>query len=79
MMKRAVVKQVKELTMHHILTRLVGPQQESRHDISDFVAACQKYGQVSAPGFPDPSKCHATGKGRGSSSRGDSYCSPSGH
>ena len=32
-------------------------------DLADVATACRNYGQVSAPGLPDPSKCHATGKG----------------
>ncbi len=24
---------------------------------------CQQYGKISSPGSPDPSRCHATGKG----------------
>ena len=30
---------------------------------TDSNAACQNSGEVSEPGLPDPSKCHATGKG----------------
>ena len=31
--------------------------------LADLTAACKNYGQVYIPGSPDPSKCHATGKG----------------
>ena len=65
MMKTAVVKQVKELTTT-FSPDLLEPSKKADMTFSaptDFVAACQKYGQVSAPGFPDPSKCHTTGKG----------------
>ena len=65
MMKTAVVKQVKELTTT-FSPDLLKPSKKADMTFSaptDFVAACQKYGQVSAQGFPDPSKCHATGKG----------------
>ena len=66
-MKTAVVKQVKELTTT-FSPDLLEPSMKAKADIMfsapiDLLAACQKYGQVSAPGFPDPSKCHATGKG----------------
>ena len=30
----------------------------------DVVKACQHYGQVSSLGAPDPTRCHATGKGK---------------
>ena len=65
MMKTAVVKQVKELTTT-FSPDLLQPSKKADMTFSaptDLVAACQKYGQVSAPGFPDPSKCHTTGKG----------------
>jgi hypothetical protein len=29
----------------------------------EMISQCQKHGQVLASGAPDPSKCHATGKG----------------
>ena len=64
-MKTAVVKQVKELTTT-FSPDLLEPSMKADITFSapiDLLAACQKYGQVSAPGFPDPSKCHATGKG----------------
>ena len=65
MMKAAVVKQVKEL-ITTFSPDLLEPSKKADMTFSaptDFVAACQKYGQVSAPDFPDPSKCHTTGKG----------------
>ena len=65
MMKTAVVKQVKELTTT-FSPDLLEPSKKADMTFSvptDFVAACQKYGQISAPGFPDPTKCHTTGKG----------------
>ena len=65
MMKTAVVKQVKELTTT-FSPDLLEPSKKADMTFSapmSFMAACQKYGQVSAPDLPDPSKCHATGKG----------------
>ena len=65
MMKTAVVKQVKEMTTT-ISPDLLVPSKKANVTFSastKFVTACQKYGQVSAPGFPDSSKCHVTGKG----------------
>ena len=65
MMKTAVVKQVKELTTT-FPPDLLEPSEKANMLFlasSDFMATCQKYGQVSAPGLPDPSKCDATGKG----------------
>ena len=65
MMKTAAVKQVKELTTT-FSPDLLEPSKKADMTFSaptNFVAACQKYGQVSAQGFPDPSQCHATGKG----------------
>ena len=64
-MKSSVVKQVKELTTTFPPDML----KPSRDADMIFLAlagvstACQNYGQVSHPGLPDPSKCHATGKG----------------
>ena len=65
LMKTAVVKQVKELTAT-FPPDMLEPNAEADMTFSavtDTITACQNYGQVSAPGSPDPSKCHATGKG----------------
>ena len=65
MMKTVVVKQVKELTTT-FSPDLLQPSKKADMTFltpTDFVAACQKYGQVSTLDLPDPSKCHATGKG----------------
>ena len=62
MMKKAVVKQVKELTTT-FSPDLLEPSKKADMVFltsSNFMAACQKYGQVSALSL---SKCDATGKG----------------
>ena len=64
MMKTAVVKQVNELTTT-FSPDLLEPTAKADLIFStsvDFASACHKYGQVLAPGFPDPSKCHVIGK-----------------
>ena len=64
-MKSSVVKQVKELTTTFPLDMLM-PNTEADAVFSaleEVAAACRNYGQVSAPDLPDPSQCHATGKG----------------
>ena len=65
MMKTAVVKQVKELTAQFPPDTLK-PIAEANMAFSasaDITAACHNYGQLYAPGSPDPSKCHVTSKG----------------
>ena len=62
MMKTAVVKQVKELTTT-FSPDLMEPSKKADMEFfapSDFMAACQKYGQVSALSL---SKCNTTGQG----------------
>ena len=64
-MKSSVVKQVKELTTT-FPPDMLKPSTEADvifSAMAGVATACQIYGQVSAPGLPDPSKCHATGKG----------------
>ena len=64
-MKSSVVKQVKELTTT-FPPDMLKPSTEADAIFSaleDVTTACRNYGQISAPGLPDPSKCHATGKG----------------
>ena len=64
-MKTTVLKQVKELTT------TVQPDALKPNTKADMVFSasanitnlCRHFGQVSTPGSPDPSKCHATGKG----------------
>ena len=63
--KSSVVKQVKELTST-FPPGMLKPSTEA--DIiflasADFITACRNYGQVSALGTPDSSRCHASGKG----------------
>ena len=65
MMKKAVVKQVKELTTT-FSPDLLEPSKKADMVLlasSNLMAACQKYGQVSALSLPDPSKCYTTSKG----------------
>ena len=65
LMKSSVVKQVKELTTT-FPPNMLKPSTEADaifSALADVTTACRNYGQVSAPGSPDPSKCHATGKG----------------
>ena len=65
LMKSSVVKQVKELTTT-FPPDMLKPSTEADaifSALADVTAACRNYGQVSALGSPDPSKCHATGKG----------------
>ena len=64
-MKSSVVKQVKELTTT-FPPDMLKPSTDADaifSSLADVATACRNYGQVSAPGLPDPSKCHATGKG----------------
>ena len=65
LMKSSVVKQVKELTTT-FPPDMLKPSTEADaifSSLADVATACRNYGQISAPGLPDPSKCHATGKG----------------
>ena len=65
LMKSSVVKQVKELTTT-FPPDMLNPSTEADAIFSilvDVATECRNYRQVSALGFPDPSKCHATGKG----------------
>ena len=64
-MKMTVLKQVKELTTT-VQPDALKPN--TKADIvfsasADIADLCRHFGQVSTPGSPDPSKCHATGKG----------------
>ena len=64
-MKTRIVKQVKELTSAFRPGTL---KPITKADITfsvspDVIAGCQNYGKVYAARDPDPSKCHATGKG----------------
>ena len=65
MMKANTVHQMKELTtpfQHDTLK----PSTEADivfSALADLTAACKNYGQIFSSGSPDPSKCHATGKG----------------
>ena len=64
-MKTNTVHQVKELTTPFQPDTLK-PNTEADlifSALADLTAICQSYGQVFAPGSPDPSKCHTTGKG----------------
>ena len=64
-MKSSVVKQVKELTTTFPPDML---KTSTEADVifsalEDVATACQNFGLVSAPGSPDPLKCHVIGKG----------------
>ena len=64
-MKTTVLKQVEELTTTFQPDAL---KPNTKADIAfsasaDITNLCRHFGQVSTPGSPDPSKCHATGKG----------------
>ena len=64
-MKSSVVKQVKELTTT-FPPDMLKPNTEADvifSALADVATACRNIGQVSAPGLPDPSRCHASGKG----------------
>ena len=59
-----LVKKVKELTSFTPETLKPNTKADMMFSASsDFVAACQNYGQILESSFPDPSKCHATGTG----------------
>ncbi len=64
-MKTTIVKQAKELTTP-FQPHLLKPNAEA--DITFFTSPdctvqCQQYGKIFSLGSPDPSRCHATGKG----------------
>ena len=64
-MKSTTVRQVKELTTT-FQPDMLEPNTEADmifSALADLTAECQNYGKVYAVGPPDPSKCHATGKG----------------
>ncbi len=64
-MKTTIVNQVKELTTP-FQPHLLQPNAEADVTFStspDVTVQCQQYGEISSPGSPDPSQCHATGKG----------------
>ena len=65
MMKTNTVNTVKELTTP-LQPDILKPSTEANTvfaTLEDLRSLCQNYGQVFAQGPPDPSKCHATGKG----------------
>ena len=64
-MKRTVLKQVKELTTT-VQPDALKPNTKADITFSasaDITTLCHRFGKVSTPGSPDPSKCHATSKG----------------
>ena len=65
MMKRNIVKQVKELTTPFLRDILKPNTEVDMRFFSspDLTTACHNYGKVYALGDPDPSQCQATGKG----------------
>ena len=65
MMKTNTVNTVKELSTP-LQPDILKPSTEADivfSALADLHSICRDYGQVFAPGSPDPSKCHATGKG----------------
>ena len=65
MMKTNTVNTVKELTTP-LQPDILKPSTEADivfSTLADLRSMCRDYGQVFAQGSPDPSKCHATGKG----------------
>ena len=65
MMKTNTVQQVKELT-NPFQPDMLKPNTEADmvfSALADMTAMCQNYGQVFAPGLPDPANCHITSKG----------------
>ena len=65
MMKKTAVYQVQELTTS-IQKDTVKPNTEADMvflALAGLDATCQDYGQVFAPGLPDPSKCYVTSEG----------------
>ena len=65
MMKRNIVKQVKELTTPFQPDTLKPNTEANMRFFSspDVTTACRNYGKVYTPGDPDPSQCQATGRG----------------
>ena len=64
-MKTTIIKQVKDLTTP-FQPDVLKPKAEADVKFvssTDITAMCQNYGQICVPGRPDPSQCHATGKG----------------
>ena len=64
-MKTTIFRQVKDLTPSFQPDVL---KPNTKADVSfitsaDLTARCQDYGRIGVPGRPDPSQCHATGKG----------------
>ena len=60
-----IIKQVKELTAT-LQPDVLKPNTEADIEFiasTDVTAMCQNYGRIGVPGSPDPSQCHATGKG----------------
>ena len=64
-MKVNTVHQMKELTTPFQQDTLKANTEADMvfSALADLTAACKSYGQIFSPGSPDPSKCHATGKG----------------
>ena len=65
MMKANTVHQMKELTTP-FQPGTLKPNIEADmvfSALAELTTACKNYGQIFSPGSPDPSKCHATGKG----------------
>ena len=65
MMKRNIVKQVKELTtpFQPDILKLNTDANIKFFSSPDVTTACRNYGKVYSAGDPDPSQCQATGKG----------------
>jgi len=65
LMKDTMVKQVKELTTTFQQDILKPTVQSDLQFLApgDTASLCQNYGQIFCSSLPDPSKCHATGKG----------------
>ena len=64
-MKMTIIKQVKELTAT-FQPDVLKPNTEADIEFitsTDVTAMCRNYGRIGIPGSPDPSQCHATGKG----------------
>ena len=64
-MKTTIIKQVEGLTAP-LQPEVLKPIAEANVKfiiLSDITAMCQNYGRIDVPGRPDPSQCHATGKG----------------
>ena len=64
-MKTTIIKQVKDLTAP-LQPDILKPKAEAdlKFVSSTYITAlCHDYGRIGVPGRPDPSQCHATGKG----------------